>query len=201
MDGASIQASSVTWMEPPTNILSNFFTFNYSSRRFLLDDLHFDDSVVTGYQFYYYFNQKTFVSTDALKLYGRRLVKPELKSMESEVNILMSDNFKNVIEKNLESKIPGIADHSGSFVIAKGNTFVKFGASSEAVDFGQTFVPFFDGVDEVFDVPSPLSGIGFLHYTNDDRYAGFIKPSVKSFDFRNVMSYYTNYLSEEMALN
>lgn len=156
-------------MKPPKKILKNYFTFDYGSRMFLLGDLHFDYAVVAGYQFYYHFNHKTFVSMNALKIYGQKLLKPKLNYMQSEVQVQLSDNFKDLNEKNLETEIPGIAGHGGNIIKAKENVFVKFGASSEAFDFGQTFVPYFDGVEEYFDVPIPLLGIGFLHSSNDTK--------------------------------
>lgn len=82
-----------------------------------------------------------------------------------------------------DEKIPGLAK-TGKFFITK-QKYVKFGISNEEVDAGQSFVPYFDGTEIVMDVRSPLSGLGFLHYLNNDSYAGFIRPYLKSLNYED----------------
>lgn len=46
--------------------------------------------------------------------------------------------------------------------------------------------PFFDGSDIHLEPKVPLSGIGLMHYTNDDSCAGLIVPYVKTLRYRHI---------------
>lgn len=59
--------------------------------------------------------------------------------------------------------------------------------SNERTDGGQEFVPFFDATD-VKNV-SPLSGFGLLHYTNDDEYAGYVRPYLITYNIAAHLNY------------
>lgn len=87
-------------------------------------------------------------------------------------------------EKNITLKIPGVENSSDKFAVTK-NKKVLFGLSNEEVDAGQSFVPYFDGADITLDVKSPLTGIGFLHYTKNESYAGYIRPFLNTLDYSN----------------
>lgn len=84
--------------------------------------------------------------------------------------------------KNITLKIPGVENSSDKFVITKQKK-VLFGLSNEKVDAGQSFVPYFDGTDITLDVRSPLTGIGFLHYTKNESYAGYIRPFLNTLHY------------------
>lgn len=81
-------------------------------------------------------------------------------------------SFQNVNKQ--EFKKPGLKG-SSEYTITK-NQLINFGMSHEKSDAGQTFVPHFDGIDVTMDSKSPLSGIGLFHFTDNTRYAGYIKP-------------------------
>lgn len=63
---------------------------------------------------------------------------------------------------------------------------VKFQMTSEESDAGQNFAPFFDGSDVGFDSVAPISGVGLIHYTNGKDYAGYIRPTISSLNYRNL---------------
>lgn len=75
---------------------------------------------------------------------------------------------------NQEFKHPG-KSNSTNIKVNK-NRIISFGLSNEKSDAGQQFVPFFDGSDISINSLSPLSGFGLLHYTDDEDYAGYIRP-------------------------
>lgn len=79
-------------------------------------------------------------------------------------------------EKSLNFKIPGLDLKSSQNFITNKHQTIEFGLSNEEVDAGQSFVPYFDGSDTSLDVKSPIAGLGFLHYTNNEDFAGFVKP-------------------------
>jgi len=91
--------------------------------------------------------------------------------------------------------IPGLSS-GRKFTIGR-NRRVEFGISNEDEDAGQSFVPYFDGNEVTFDIKSPLSGITLIHYTNDVNYAGFIRPVIRSLDYRKLFS--TSYEVEQFV--
>lgn len=70
-----------------------------------------------------------------------------------------------------------------SLLKSRTNFNLKFKTSGEATDAGQSFLPYFDSTGISFDPPAPLSSIGLSHVTNDNEYAGFVKPTIKSLDY------------------
>lgn len=192
MAGAFVNKSSVHWLDPPDNLKANALNFTYDLRKLLLDDLYFDDAVLTGYQFYYHLTRKFY----ALKLFGKSLLKPDFGSLDENELVKTSNETEKLLDKNLETKVPGLVEWKESYKVTLGNSsiIVKFGASNQKMDAGQTFIPFFDGSDAMFEVESPLAGIGLLHYTNDPQYAGYIRPYLRSYNYGNVLSYYETYL-------
>lgn len=76
----------------------------------------------------------------------------------------------------------GLDKGSSSFQ-TKSNCDVQFRKSDEETDAGQNFVPYFDGTAVIFDQPAPISSIGLIHYTNNQTYAGYIRPIIKSIDY------------------
>lgn len=61
---------------------------------------------------------------------------------------------------------------------------IYFKKSDERSDAGQSYVPHFDPTEVTFNEPAPLSMIELVHYTDFSDYAGFIRPVVKSLDYR-----------------
>lgn len=73
-----------------------------------------------------------------------------------------------------------------NFTVSR-DVIVRFQKSDERTDAGQSFVPFFDPIEATFDPPAPLSMIELIHYTNDAKYSGFIRPLIKSLDYRKFL--------------
>ena len=115
-----------------------------------------------------------------LKVFGK-----EHSNLEGTLNA----NEKEYISENSDvhriiDKIPKLKEDSKKFtkIIDKA---IQFEVSNDSEDAGQSFVPYLDGSDIEFDVKAPLSGIGFMYYTNDDYYAGYIRPYLKSFKYKS----------------
>jgi len=108
-----------------------------------------------------------------------------------EKHIQTPDNVRSI---NFENLVPGLNRNSNNFK-HQNNSIVKFEVSDEDNDAGQSFVPYFDGNDISFKVKSPLSGITLMHYTNDEKYAGYIRPVIKSLDYRKFFN--TTYRFDE----
>lgn len=51
-------------------------------------------------------------------------------------------------------------------------------------DAGQSFIPYFDATEVGFNSAAPISSIALIHYTNDAKYAGFIRPSIRSLNYK-----------------
>lgn len=75
--------------------------------------------------------------------------------------------------------------NTGRFIVSHDGA-VEFQMTSEESDAGQNFAPFFDGSDVGFDSVAPISSVGLIHYTNDKDYAGYIRPTISSLNYRNL---------------
>lgn len=98
LSGAFVDPSSVKWQDPPSDIESNFLEFSYNSRELLLDDLFFDDAVLTGVQFYKHHKEKIY----AMKIFGRKIRKPDNKFLSDKVEKVVEDDA-DFVEKSLEN--------------------------------------------------------------------------------------------------
>jgi hypothetical protein len=202
---ATIDNSSVVWYSLPTD--QNFITFDYDNHQIEFGDFSstkFSESVVTGkfqmeigmaLKTCYFLNtgvqfKYTFIGA-SWSIYGRKLVDFNRGILGSEENVNSVGNYR----YDASDLIPGLS--SGKrFTIGK-NRRVSFGISNEDEDAGQSFVPYFDGNEVTFDIKSPLTGISLIHYTNDPKYAGFIRPVIRSLDYRKLFS--TSYQVEKFA--
>ena len=118
-------------------------------------------------------------NTVSLKLFGRSLnfTAGTLSEIESE-----AVDQANRSELNYGGR-PDI--RLGNFQLTqKTNYNFKFKMSDETYDAGQSFVPYFDATAITFDPPAPISSIGLSHFTNDDEYAGLVRPTIKSLDYQ-----------------
>lgn len=84
-------------------------------------------------------------------------------------------------------KAPGLESNRRQYNILQNET-IMFVMSSVGKDAGQSYVPYFDGNEVTFDIKSPVKRISFIHYTNHDDYAGYIKPIVYPLDYRKHFS-------------
>ncbi|CAO1331680.1 unnamed protein product [Diamesa serratosioi] len=169
-----VDAETVLWQEVQTNAGDDYIEFNYDLRQFNLNGNVMENEVLSGIQF---------VSENGrmkLKVFGK-----EHLNLEG----TLSGNEKEYISQNSDvhrivDKIPKLKKESKKFtkIIDKA---IQFEVSNDSEDAGQSFVPYLDGSDIEFDVKAPLSGIGFMHYTNDDNYAGYIRPYLKSFKYKS----------------
>lgn len=66
----------------------------------------------------------------------------------------------------------------------KTNVNIKFKDSDLVTDAAQSFVPYFDDAEISFAPPAPISSIGFRYLTNDYSYAGFVKLTINSLDYK-----------------
>ena len=188
MPGAFVNQSSVHWLPPPENVKSYVMNFTYDTRQLLLDDLYFNNAVLTAYQFYYQESLKFF----AMRIFGKNIIGTDFGTLDEEEIKKTNYGINLAVLKNLETKIPGLLHPKEGFTVTFGNssTIIKFGASNQRVDAGQTYVPYFDGADTTFEVESPLSGIGLIHYTNDIEFAGYIRPYLRSYKYGKIIAYY-----------
>ncbi|CAO1373741.1 unnamed protein product [Diamesa hyperborea] len=163
-----IDAETVHWQEVQADVGDNYIEFNYDLRQFNLKGNVMENEVLTEN------------GGMKLKVFGK-----EHSNLEGTLN----DNEKEYISQNSDvhsiiDKIPKLKEDSKKFtkIIDKA---IQFEVSNDDEDAGQSFVPYLDGSDIEFDVKAPLSGIGFMYYTNDDYYAGYIRPYLKSFNYKS----------------
>lgn len=114
------------------------------------------------------------------RIFGKNIESFSLGKMGEEMSkdAVDADKFK-----SCHGLIPKLKESNNIYTVLK-NVIVQFGISNEKEDAGQSFVPYFDGSNVTMSVQAPLSGLGFLHFTNDLKYAGYIKPYIKSLNYR-----------------
>jgi hypothetical protein len=192
IENGFVNKSSIYWQPPPQDLTKNVHTFSYEKKRLLLDDLQFDDAILTGIQFIERPNKYMF----ALNIFGQRVVNlwaGTLQLDEISLNRNGEFGFKSM---DMNWHNPGLdqvrSDEKYWKTTQHDNKrkFIQFGISNIENDEGQTFVPSFIGNDITTDSPCPLSGIGLMHYTNEDdfSYAGHIKPYLKTFSFHHLIA-------------
>jgi hypothetical protein len=76
----------------------------------------------------------------------------------------------------------GLKKEEATFVLKKSGK-LEFLKSDDATDAGQNLVPYFDANDVEFYSRGPITSVGLIHYTNDEIFAGYIKPTIKSLDW------------------
>jgi hypothetical protein len=92
-------------------------------------------------------------------------------------------NYTRVSLKPLELGSSEGLSTSGDFTVSR-NVLVNF-KNKEAYEHpGEYLLPYFDGSEISFDPPAPLSTIELVHYTNDKKHAGYIRPVIKSLDYK-----------------
>ncbi|CAO1331992.1 unnamed protein product [Diamesa serratosioi] len=174
---AMIDQKTIHWKDVPDNIGTNYIKFGYDNRKFSLDDVSLDSKIMTGVQFV------ENGGSVSIQIFGQVLNDFEKGILDTSIST-ESDNGLTFV-KSIEGKIVGLRDNFMDFKRTSKKT-IHFGVSDEKTDAGQSFVPYFDGTNIEFDKPAPLSGLGFLHYSNDDSYAGYIRPYIRSFKYKNV---------------
>jgi hypothetical protein len=129
----------------------------------------------------------------SLSIIGRELLDFKNSTLGSEIvkNTGSIDKFFNAYDK-----IPELSKTNTLYTVRM-NARVSFSISNEKADAGQSFVPYFDGSEVSFNIKSPLSGLTFVHYTNDESYAGYVKPVISSLDYRKY--YNMSYQPEEFV--
>ena len=175
---ATIDQTTIKWKDLPQDIGSNYIEFGYDFRKFSLDGILMDSKIMTGVQFVHK------EESVRLQIYGQELTDFETGTMDSSVSTESASGWTAV--KSIEGKIIGLRDGSVDFKRTISQT-IEFGVSDEQTDAGQSFVPYFDGTAIEFDKKGPLSGVGFMHYSNDDSYAGYIRPYIMSFKYKHVI--------------
>ncbi|CAO1337283.1 unnamed protein product [Diamesa serratosioi] len=177
---AMIDQETIHWQKVPDNIETNYIEFGYNYKKFSLDVVSFDSRIMTSFHFY-----KDGL-TVSIKIFGHVLDDFVMGTLDTSIaSVQQWFVLASIGEMSIEGKIVGLRDNFMDFTRTTRKT-IKFGVSDEKTDAGQSFVPYFDGADIQFDKPAPLSGLGFMHYTNDVSYAGYIRPYIMSFKYKNV---------------
>ena len=130
-----------------------------------LDGILMGSKILTGIQFV----KKE--ESVRLQMYGQQLTDFDTGTIDSSVSTETAMGWTAV--KSMDGKIIGLRDGSVDFKRTISQT-IEFGVSDEETDAGQSF-------------EGPLSGVGFMHYSNDDSYAGYIRPYIMNFKYKNVI--------------
>lgn len=123
------------------------------------------------------------------------------KKFQIQLRTKHNELFLNAIETNCErleagnKKISYLKEDNDNFKVSGEETrlyvtlknFSKIWSTENGPKAQHPFMkPFFDGSDIHFEPKVPLSGIGLMHYTNDDNYAGLIVPYLKTMKYKHI---------------
>lgn len=122
--------------------------------------------------------------TLTIRIFGRSIKSFSFGQLGEKTSFKEVKVPKNEVAESFKDKIPRMNSQSSLFTKLTLRT-VEFGISNEKADAGQSYVPYFDGSSVTLDVKGPLKGLGFVHYTNNQNYSGYIKPFVKTLDYKD----------------
>jgi hypothetical protein len=199
-----IDASTLQWMPLPSGSDNDFTTLSYYDHKTYLMFLGtnnkklFDNQAVTGnfnflIKIVSFLNFKLGIKFDRdngirLKVFVRTIE----NFKDGKLGIIEYDSNNNegsLHRKKVVGTKVGLKSNDNQFKVSK-NVRILFVRSDEEADAGQSFLPYFDPSYVTFDQPAPLSMIELVHYTNNDDYAGYIRPVIKSLDYRKFIGIY-----------
>lgn len=116
-----------------------------------------------------------------MNIFGRK-VSDFFGALQAERVTLNKDGVSEFRNVDVMNTIPGLNNgktDDATFKTTQKSRWINvihFATSRMEDDMGQTLLPQFSAEDVVPNAPVPLSGIGLMHFTNDNNYGGFIKP-------------------------
>jgi hypothetical protein len=112
--------------------------------------------------------------------------------MENEM--MLRNSYKKEDLMNIEFKIStssGLkAENLNTFStynVTRYHSFVELRAGFNINPDEIPILPSFNSENVTLDIPAPLSGLGLMHYTNDEQYGGCIKPFLKTLHFKHLL--------------
>lgn len=174
-----IDEESIYWVKfPEQTHPSDYITYDFDNKPklYLNSGLKFDYKILTGIQL---FSKNSGIT---LKVFGQSIID---SFMKSQLNETVYDLTGPTEGKIINGYGAGLSSKRTYFTV-KSEGSINFDWSTEKSDAGQSFVPYFDGNDVIFDYSAPLSGIRLVHYTNDEEYGGFIRPIISTMDYKSI---------------
>jgi hypothetical protein len=183
-----VDPSTLQWSGPPSDLADNTFTINLKTRHFALDDIYFDDGkVLVGVEL---FPSGGLIRT---RIYGK-VININLNHPIDTLKELQDDDYESLTntpnEHTVKNGIGGLKSKSTPLVVLRSDAnekmAIRFDTDNDSTNAGQGTIPYFDNSDIDQDFPLVLSGIGYVHYTNEG-YGGYLRPILKSVDMKHVV--------------
>lgn len=167
------------WQPLPANVSSEFLVaFEPKENYFRMDKFWFTDHFLTSLKLD---KSHDFIG---VKVFGRKIDKQSFSF--GIMNTMENGKFSQTVSKlelNVDGKEPGLASDENitysNYTINK-DLHLVFGIGDENKP-----VSLFDTKSITYDIKSPIAGIGFMHYTNNDDYAGYIRPYLVALNYRD----------------
>jgi hypothetical protein len=183
-----VDPSTLKWSGPPSDLADNTFTISLKTRHFALDDIYFDEGkVLVGVEL---FPSGGFIRT---RIYGKRIqINANLHSYYLKHRYDDEDRSSSNIpnEHTVKNGIRGLKSKTTPLVVLRSDATekiaIRFDTDNDSTNAGQGTIPYFDNSDIDQDFPLVLSGIGYVHYTNEG-YGGYLRPILKSVDMKHVV--------------
>lgn len=171
---ASVYQDTVAWKALPEDFARNIVEIDKKENLFGLLKHSFKTRFMTSVKF------AKIGPIWSLRIYGKLADAQSFAFgiMKSSESVTAEDNEADG-RLELNGKSPGLAngDSAGQFIVIKNKELV-FGQREDGM-----IAPFFDSSDVSFDIKAPLAGVGFIMYTNNVTYAGFIRPTLIALNY------------------
>lgn len=102
----------------------------------------------------------------SLRIFGKKVEQFELGILSSEETMTTTHSYSNNV-LTVDAKLPGLEQLSNKYQVSE-DAFIELGS----IEAGYMF----DLTDVTFEINSPVAGIGLLHYTNSEYFAGYVRP-------------------------
>ncbi|KAG5671491.1 hypothetical protein PVAND_001685 [Polypedilum vanderplanki] len=183
LKNGEIDKRTIYWQKLPSDLDEKYKNIS-SCYKLLMDDLCFTHSILTGIQFI-----KKEQGIYGLKIFGKEFANGNLGQEYELESSKDCENFRELVSfKEKENLKQNDIGNVHTYKVSKGKVLVRTldrpvapGCPSELTKI--TFMS-----EEIkLDFPSPLSGLGLFHFTNDKNFAGYIKPFLKTFHFKHFL--------------
>lgn len=179
-----VDPSSVQWQNPPSDLTSNVFEIDFDARSWALGNVYLDEHVMTGVKL-----EKIDNNVIIHTIVGKKILNLATGEIDHSSAVQTKYDYDMTSQVPLKGRKVGLDYNSKRYTVdaaEQRNLYDKrihFTTSDYAADKGMMMVPYFDGNDVQLDQPRPLSGVGFIYYSNEG-YAGYIRPVLKVFNYK-----------------
>ncbi|KAG5672846.1 hypothetical protein PVAND_002935 [Polypedilum vanderplanki] len=182
-----INESTVYWQDKPSK--TELGSYAKIAKFLVLDDLHFEDCVMTGLQLAESHNSNS-IGEIRLRIFGRKYINGTLTD-DKECQQFSEDfsGFTTIFTKYNAGLYKENINNMASYKISTGKYAAHLkqfiGADiyeGYEIEYHLSFI----SNEITLDRLAPLSGLGLMLFANDDSFSGYVKPYLKTMSFKTI---------------